>query len=1203
VEARHRFGALFQGPSGGSEEVTIVAVCRDDTTRAPGHRRLFTLFLASLLTAVAMLALVVAPARAATRRPAEAPITEAGGVALTQPEGLTTDASDNLWVTDTGQSVADEFSPTGGFLLQSTGEAHLTGNSEGAAYSDATDRLLVSDSGQDNVWVLKPDGSFESAITAFPSGATGCCYLRVAVDNTATTTGGDVYVSSVRPSGEEGTVTRLDKEGNPADFSAGPDAGTNALTGPFANAPRIPLAVAPSGDLYVAAGGTVYRFASSGELLDEFSGAGGTPFSEIFSLAVDPTSGNVLLAGGLDAPTIFELSPSGALEARITAANGSAFGRVRGLAVDSAGNLYAADSGTGRVDVFGPAEPLPIESDGGSVSEVTDNAATLRARINPNAHPTTYQFQYGLANCVVPGACLSVPAAPVSLGSGEAFLEPSQRLTGLAPSTTYHFRLLVEDTGTHTLMVGPDRSFTTQPFSAPFSLPDGRQWELVSPADKHGAALGGAGEVGVIEASTGGDAISYLASAPTENASAGYAGAVQVLSRRGAGGWSSRDIASPHPSRPTGTGVTTAPEYNFFAEDLSRAVVAPAGVFEPSLSTESSEATPYLRALGGCLSDCYRPLVTAKPGFANALPGFGEDQLCEEVEGQPAKNHCGPEFQDASPDARHVVLRARPLATGLPSNELYEWSEGQVSLVSVLPGEEPAPTGGGSQPRLGSGFGGGAGGAAAQWAISDDGSRVFWESEETLYVRDTVLGKTLQLDAKEAGCGSCEGGHGRFQLASADGSRVYFTDGRRLTEGSGAGAKEPDLYECRITVSAAGLHCVLTDLTPNENGESANIQGDLLGGALNGSAVYFVADGVLPGTGAARGSCVNSSETRQPAGAHCNLYQLREGQAHLVAVLSGEDAKDWTQTQEHRPTRVSPDGRWLSFLTATSPTGYDNRDTVSGKPVAELYLYGTQGDTLACVSCLPGGGRPTGLEYGQFEVAGARKPLPAIREEWEGFGWIAALPPHTLTHGSGEPAHQPRYLSNSGRLFFNALDPLVPADTNAIGDVYQYEPSGVGGCTVGTATYHPQERGCVDLISSGTSSEAAAFLDASESGDDVFFLSEARLTGANAGDGMNVYDAHLCSTAVPCAAEPVPPSPPCAGEACQPALPAPGEVTPGSESAGPGNTVQCRKGQVRKSGKCVKQKAKKHKKSHKKYANKGKGKKQRRADSRHGGQK
>ena len=56
------------------------------------------------------------------------------------------------------------------------------------------------------------------------------------------------------------------------------------------------------------------------------------------------------------------------------------------------------------------------------------------------------------------------------------------------------------------------------------------------------------------------------------------------------------------------------------------------------------------------------------------------------------------------------------------------------------------------------------------------------------------------------------------------------------------------------------------------------------------------------------------------------------------------------------------------------------------------------------------------------------------------------------------------------------------------------------------------------LISSGTSSEESAFLDATESGGDVFFLTTAKLVPQDIDDAADVYDAHECTAQSPCIA-------------------------------------------------------------------------------------
>ena len=109
-------------------------------------------------------------------------------------------------------------------------------------------------------------------------------------------------------------------------------------------------------------------------------------------------------------------------------------------------------------------------------------------------------------------------------------------------------------------------------------------------------------------------------------------------------------------------------------------------------------------------------------------------------------------------------------------------------------------------------------------------------------------------------------------------------------------------------------------------------------------------------------------------------------------------------------------------------------------------------------------------------------------------------------------------------------------DSNGTQDVYEYEPPGIKGpegnelCSEAAETYSPRSGGCVNLISSGKSTRESAFLDASESGDDVFFLTQARLSSIDTDNALDVYDAHVCTTALPCITYPPPPPAPCSGE-------------------------------------------------------------------------
>jgi hypothetical protein len=900
-------------------------------------------------------------------------------------------------------------------------------------------------------------------------------------------------------------------------------------------------------------------------------------------------------------------------------------------------------------------------------TEVSSTSATLQAKIDPLGNASEYRFEYlteasydeNVANGVEPfaGAQLA-PSPDASLGAGEAGVSVSEEVQGLRPATAYRYRVLAHNTGGEAR--GAALELTTQAAGAAFALPDDRSWEMVSPPDKHGALIDAIKEVGVVQAAGDGQAITYLASAPTEATPQGYSNEMQVLSTRGRVGggggsagnqsenWSSADIGTPHEG-PSGQSVNFGQEYRFFSADLSLAVLQPLGTLAApgspaSLSPNASEQTAFLRTdyPPGAPSDlctstpghsCYQPLVTAAPGVAN---------VPEETVFGKQNSGFGPLFVGASPDASHVILDSQvPLsepAEGEPPathGGLYEYSAGeppaqQLQLVSVLPGGEPVANGANV----------GLGGPIAAGAVSSDGSRVVFTDNATgqLFLRDLASVETVQLDAAEAHCNSCESGGGIFQFASADGSRILFTDGHRLTADSGSSVEhgKTDLYQCEIVIDGEGkLHCNLTDLTPLGSGsEPAGVQGSVLGASQDGSYVYFVANGVQGGDhDAVKGACAHiGAENESQPGAVCDLYVYHAGVTRLVTILSAEDLPDWVEGLNAHTSRVSPDGRYLAFMSQRSLTGYDNADARSGRPDEEVFLYHTPADlasesgTLTCASCDPTGARPVGIEYAQLN-----NQLVGGAGVWSEKTWIAANIPGWTPYRGSVALYQSRYLSDSGRLLFNSSDGLVPQDVNEQEDVYEYEPAGVpagehacsSASTSGASTFEPAHAfavegrtgesgaGCVSLISSGASGGESAFLDASEgagegehgapgqeAGADVFFLTAAKLVPQDLDDTLDVYDAHECTSASPCP-PPVAATPPeCDNEAsCKPS-PTPQPSVYGLPSsatfAGPGNvtppptppvkkvvkkTVKCKRNFVKKKVKnkeqCVKAKSKK----------------------------
>jgi WD40-like Beta Propeller Repeat len=818
-----------------------------------------------------------------------------------------------------------------------------------------------------------------------------------------------------------------------------------------------------------------------------------------------------------------------------------------GVAVNAAGEeLYVSEASAGDVERFVAEQPKAPTVEAESVSTVTGDSAVLEGEVNPRGAVSEYHFEYGA--CASAGTCAgsgyeaSVPDPAGSAGSGYGLhVLAAASVSGLAAGTTYHFRVVAGNV--HGVTDGVERTFTTQA-AGPLVLPDGRVWELVSPADKHGALIETLGEEVDIQAAVGGGAFTYAADAPTEPSPQGYEAAVQVLSTRGAdGGWSSRDMTIPHEAaarEPVGLGK----EYRVFSEDLSEAVVQPFGSFvacgspQPCLSGEASEQTAFLASSyvpggGGApcrvgLAGCFKPLVTARTGFANVPEGtvFGEEGKCEGSE--PEQVYCGPEYVGASPNAEHVIVSG----VGGSGAGLYEWNQGkpageQLAFISELPESE----GGGPASGADIGF---LHNRDVRHAVSADGTRVFWTSNDTesggpLYVRDTAKRETLRVDA----------GEGKFQFASSDGSRVFYTENGVL-------------QECLIEEEAGKLKCASREV-------GAGVVGTVIGGSEDGSWVYFVSNSVLA-AGGVPGVCATGPV--QPAGAVCDLYVSHGGVTRLVAVLEGADVNDWAGSAPADlgtlTGRVSPDGEWLAFMSGRELTGYDNRDAVTGAPDQEVYLYDAAGaGSLVCASCDPSGARPVGEE--------AQKTATIERGIVGGVAWtgsptmLAATVPAWSAYRLYASVYQSRYLSDSGRLFFDGFDPLVAQAVNGDWDVYEYEPGGVGGCSAGSGTFSARSGGCVGLISGGSSPRESAFLDASESGGDVFFMTVAKLSGADTDESLDVYDAHECSAVAPCGGVSVTAPGACDGEAsCRGVVAAAPEVfgAPGSETfSGPGDVV------------------------------------------------
>jgi hypothetical protein len=776
-----------------------------------------------------------------------------------------------------------------------------------------------------------------------------------------------------------------------------------------------------------------------------------------------------------------------------------------------------------------------------SASIVTADSATLGAKIDPDGAATSYYFQYGTSTAYG----TDLPAAPgLGLGAGKGDQAVSAHLQGLAAATTYHYRVVAigEVGGEPVVNEGPDETFATQAIGSEITQPDGRAWEMVSPPDKQGSGIYAVGFEGGsdIQAAASGDGITYTANSPFVANPAGSRSLemTQVISnRRAPDSWETADITTAHDEGPTTIGIGQTAEYKLFSSDLSLGLVAPDGDTPLPPLPAGSEKTIYFREADGA----YKALVTS----ANVPPGTkfgGSGEL-----------YASFEFVYGTPDLSHVILSAQvALEAGAPAGGgLYEWSGGKLALVSVFPDGEPT-----SNATLGSD--GGSTQGVVRHAISDDGSRVIWEQGGSgVYLRDTVRGETVKADVAQEGLPEVSG-PSSFTTASSDGSRVFFTSGRHLTADSTLNSQSEDIYVFEVTSgSGEPLAGKVTDLSAASNrGEGAGVQG-VIGASEDGSYVYFVARELL-GDAAQRGA----------EGGHYLYVEHYDAATkawaapQLVAALSAEDGPTWASRGNliQLTSRVSPDGRYLAFMSDRSLTGYENHDANSDVADEEVFLYDASTGKIVCASCNPSGGRPVGIEVGGL----FDERLVDYRPIW-GKRWLAGNVPGWTTKDLGSAIYQSRYLSDSGRLFFDSSDALVPADVNGREDVYEYEPDGIGSCQgpshgqSASVVFDESVGGCIGLISSGTSSEESAFMDASETGGDVFFLTQSKLSERDYDTSLDMYDAHECTASEPCAPPaPLTPPPCTTGDACKPG-PTPQPTlfgAPSSETfSGAGNVV------------------------------------------------
>jgi len=669
----------------------------------------------------------------------------AGQFGATSPLGIAVDSGGNVYALDRGlpsNQRVQKFDPEGHFLrMWGKGvNGGTSGNSEICTNAGApTDVCGVGGEGTG-------PGQF-GALSVVGS------YIAVDTLSTPSATDDRVYV------GDQERIQSFNTEGAYQAEISLPGETVRALT------------VDPSGDLYASfcgvAGCAFGQAAKAGvrKLSPIGTELGTIAVSNPQALAVGP-GGELFVVDGTAAPTIRQFSSAGT-EAPGFAFN-DGFGSSTGIAVGSAcysspnyGLFVSSPGEPGFVRAFGPPPdeahiglcPPPQRApaiEGQGALAVESNFATVQAKINPLFwKDTSYYVQYATTACIEGEAqgweatCVEKsPAVPAQLGAGAIDVGAKTAkvlLSGLIPATNYRYRFVAQSSGggpvfgvggtealdgkestftTTSPPSGPETSCSNQAFRSGDGalLPDCRAYEMVSPVDKNGGDIRPPREFSYIQASADGSRITYTA-VPSFGDQPSNKIYNQYLASR-VGGWGNHGINAPLGKHLTDEGI-------FYP-------ITEVAAFAPDLCGEwmvDYNATPLVPPAQPGYVNLYRHNLCGGEAFealTRAAPPSGAATVTYVTNNS---------VQGFSADLSQVLVVAEAGLTtdaveGKTNRQIYDYANGQLHLVSVLPDESADPGLSSRGAAVGGGVSGGFGGHLAD-AVSEDGSRVFWTSSTT----------------------------------------------------------------------------------------------------------------------------------------------------------------------------------------------------------------------------------------------------------------------------------------------------------------------------------------------------------------------------------------------------------------------------------------------------------------------------------------
>jgi hypothetical protein len=741
---------------------------------------------------------------------------------------------------------------------------------------------------------------------------------------------------------------------------------------------------AESADLYVSAGNAVnvYSLSGSHELLRRITGAA-APDGVLFqngvprNFAIDQ-DGCDIYADNVSRPShsVVELTSTGEFVGEITHSLAEA-SEGSGVAVDSSpgspnqGYLFVTSGQAANAHLYAfepPAATQPPEVTGERVEAVTAESATLSTQVNAKGSSTTVWFEVGTGDCAT-GPCEKVPADGIRAGEEGFFTEVDTAVNGLAPATTYHFRVLAVSANGEAK--GPDQTFETYPAEVG-GLPDGRNYELVTPPDTNGHIPTAAGGLSLNEgdmfdtdlSTSDGSGLLFYSSTGALPGLPGNGVSDSYEATRTESGWVTEPTGptSSQSVLPKSGGVAAGHHYAFWG------IASFGGSLDLGFAT-----THYLRTPTGSFELIGQGSRGSAPVVVGQwISGDGRHVIFETENGEAGQ-------------APMLEPNAPPEGTGA----VYERIPGgPTSVVSLLPGDA-TPAAGEIAKYVGASLDGSSvafaiGGqlyvrvdgektmqlgsvGVTYGGLSDDGEKAVYVAEGDIFVANVVTGATERLTIE---------GHATLVNVSGDGSHVYFESARKLASGGVLGAR--NLY-----VASAGSIRFVADLAAEDLTGSTALTGwtesDAATGWRKGPAAHYEA-GRDPSRTTPNGNVLVFQSfadlTGYEANGHSEIYRFDAGTGGLTCVSCNPtgvaatgDAKLeslWNATTEpFAPvmafddiSNVTSDGNTVFFQSPDRLVPADTDGTVdvyewhngqlslisSGKSAEASYLYAMSAD-------------------------------------------------------------------------------------------------------------------------------------------------------------------------------------------------------------------------------------------------------------------